>query len=113
MECFERDAAHLWFNLYLISAYCLPSSTAVSPTNAPLRLLTPATTTTSFMKFTAFALESLCSELSGTSSTLIGSLPWGRQGEPGGEGNGVDVITSGPLEWSRTLSNAHHSKFVL
>ena len=103
MECFERDAAHLWFNLYLISIYCLPSSAPLSA-NAPLRLFSLASTTTSFIKFTSFALESLCSELSGTSSSLlVDLLPWGRDEGSAGERKEAEVLTSSPVEWGKML----------
>ncbi|KAL5105111.1 Protein purity of essence [Taenia crassiceps] len=107
VECSELDAAHLWFNLCLISNYCLPSS------NAPLKLLCP--TPTSFAKFTTFALESLRGELQNSSistSILVNRLPWSREGEGGSPAETVSV--NSPSEWARALSSVDaYERFVL
>ncbi|VDM16712.1 unnamed protein product [Hydatigera taeniaeformis] len=111
VECSELDAAHLWFNLCLISSYCQPPPKASFDT--PLKLLSPIPT--SFTKFTTFALESLRGELhtSSSSSILINHLPWSRGGECEGPIK-TDVSVNSPSEWERILSSVDaYERFVL
>lgn len=113
VECSELDAAHLWFNLCLISNYCLPPPNASS--DAPLKLLSP--TSTSFTKFTTFALERLRGELQNsfgsTSSVLVNRLLWSREGE-GWAPMEVDAPVNSSSEWARTLSSVDaYERFVL
>uniref|UniRef100_A0A5K3EWM4 UBR-type domain-containing protein n=1 Tax=Mesocestoides corti TaxID=53468 RepID=A0A5K3EWM4_MESCO len=115
IDCFEYDAAYLWFSLRVISAYCLSEDPGLDA-EAPLVLhpIIPSEATF-FTRFTNLALDNLNAGLR-NSSAIFKRPPWSE------EASNVQEVedslelkaSSSPSEWSQSLYALDaYERFVL